>query len=72
MLSAVKFCTPYSKDGINGINENRHSMGKEHLLSLEVDPDALSLLDGFYYKKSTFLIWSHPTKPVLGSDGSLT
>lgn len=71
MSAVVKFCSPNSKDGINGIDENRDSMGKEHLLNLEVDPDALSLLDGFYYKKSTFLIWSHPTKPVLGSDGSL-
>lgn len=74
MLSAVvKFCTPNSKDGINGINESRSSMGRGHLLNLEVNPDALSLLVGFYYlKKSTFLIWNHPTKPVLGSDGCLT
>lgn len=73
MLSAVvKFCIPNRKDGINGINENTHSMGRGHLLNLEVDPDAPSLLDGFIIKKSTFLIWSHPTKPVLGSDGYLT
>lgn len=40
MLSAVaKFCTPKSKDGINGINEIRPSMGRGHLLNLEVDPD---------------------------------
>lgn len=50
MLSAVvKFCTPNNKDGINDINENTHSMGRGHLLNLEVDPDASSLLDGLYY-----------------------
>lgn len=53
MLSAVvKFCTSNSKDGINGINENRSSMGRGHLLNLEVTPDALSLLVGFYYLKN--------------------
>lgn len=56
MLSAVvKFCTPNSKDGINGINENRSSMGRGHLLNLEVNPDALSLLVGFYYLKKIYL-----------------
>lgn len=52
MLSAVvKFCTPNIKDGINGINENTHSMETGHLPNLEVNPDAPSLLHGFYYKK---------------------
>lgn len=63
MLSAVaKFCTPNSKDGINGISENRHSMGRGHLLNLEVDPDALSLLDGFYYEKIYLFDLESPNK----------
>lgn len=48
-------------------------MERGHLLNLEINPDALSLLVGLYYKKkSTFLIWSHPAKLILGSDGCLT
>lgn len=46
-------------------------MERGNLLNLEINPGVLSQLH-FTTKKSTILIWSHPTKLILGSDGCLT